>query len=190
MIKYSSWDGFATARQAGREGQGEGLNAWFGLLRGTLESVPKEAILPHAHWKKFTLTAEEENQVFKLLVAQRVLPRGCILQTLRVALGLPYRGLPYREIETDRTARVERVTPANARAPRGLESDMSRSALGYFAQEVGLILGNPKEMPNLIAALTWPGNVVRLDEWQKHMHTFGVPVQPLVEGLRGSSDFG
>lgn len=190
MVKYSSWDGFAGVGQAGREGQGEGLSAWFGLLRGTLENVPKEVVLPHAHWQRFPLTPEEENQVFKLLVAQRVLPRGCVLQTLRVALGLPYRGLPYREIETDRAARVERVTPANARAPGGLESEMSRSALDYFAQEVELILGNPKEMPKLVAALTWPGNMVRLDEWQEHMQAFGVPVQPLVEGLRGSSDNG
>jgi len=183
MIKYSSWDGFAALGQA----EGEGLNAWFRLLRGVLEDVPKEIVLPHAHWKRFTLTPEEESQVLKLLVAQCVLPRGCILQTLRVALGLPYRAF---EIET--IARVqsppERVTPANAEEYGESESEVSRGALDYFARELELILGNPREVPKLIAALTWPGNVVRLDEWQEHMQALGVPVQSLVEWLKGSAD--
>ena len=189
MIKYSSWDGFATVGQAEGEGQGEGLNAWFGLLRGVLENAPKEVVLPHAHWQNFTLTAEE-NRAFKLLVAQRVLPHGCLLQTLRVALGLPYCAL---EIETGRAERVqsppERVT-ANAEESGRSISEVSKGALDYFAWELELILGNPREMPKLIAALTWPGNTVRLDEWQDHMQAFEVPVQPLVERLRGLADIG
>ena len=193
MIKYSSWDGFAAVAQAEGEGQGEGqgegLNAWFGLLRGILENVPKEIVLPHTDWQRFTLATEQENQVFKLLVAQRVLPRGYILQTLRVALGLPYRAV---DIETNRVARVQSppVTPANAEETGGPESEVSKYALDYFAQELELIHGNPKELPKLIAALTWPGNAVRLDEWQERMQTFGVPVQSLVEGLRGPADIG
>src|SRR5260370_29364279 len=112
MVKYSSWDGFTTRRQAEKEeegeGEGEGLNAWFGLLRRVLVSVPREVVLPHAHWQNFRLTLEGENQVFKLLVAQRILPPGCILQTLRVALGLPYRPL---KIEAGRNvgAQTERI---------------------------------------------------------------------------------
>lgn len=189
MIKYSNWDGFATAGQDQGESQGEGLNAWFGLFKEVLESAPKEIVLPHAHWQRFTLR-DEENQVFKLLVAQRVLPRGFILQTLRVALGLPYRSL---EIETGRVARVQsppdRVT-TNVGERGRTESEVSKDALDYFVWELELILGNPREVPKLIAALTWPGNVVRLDEWQDHMQTFGVPVQPLVERLRVSADIG
>ena len=187
MIKYSSWDGFATVGQGEGEDGGEGLNGWFGLLRGILENAPKEIILSHAHWQRFTLRAEEENQVFKLLVAQHVLPRGFILQTLRVALGLPYRSL---EIE----GRVPRVQSPPARVTICAEvsgrsgSEASRDALDYFACELELILGNPRELPKLIAALTWPGNVVRLDEWQDHMQAFGVPVQPFVERLRVWAD--
>ena len=186
MIKYSSWDGFAAMGQA----EGEGLNAWFSLLRGLLENIPKEIVYPHAHRKRFMLTPEEENQVFKLLIARCFLPRGCILQTLRVALGLPYRAL---EIE-NRFARVqsppEQVTLANTEEYGKSKSEVSRVALHHFAQELDLILSNPREVPRLIAALTWPGNVVRLDEWQEHMQAFGVPVQSFVEWLKGSADIG
>ena len=183
MIKYSSWDGFAAMGQA----EGEGLDAWFGLLRGLLDNIPKELVLRHAHRKRLTVTPEEENQVFKLLIAQRVLPRGCILQTLRVALGLPYRAFEFE----NRFARVQSPPdPANAEEYGESESEVSRVALDYFAREVELVLGNPKEAPKLIAALTWPGNVVRLDEWQEHMQAFGVPVQSLVEWLKGSADIG
>ena len=188
MIKYSSWDGFATVGRVEGEDRGEGLNGWFGLLRGILENAPKEVILPHAHWQRFALGAEEQNQVFKLLVAQHILPRGFLLQTLRVALGLPYRSL---EIETGRVPRVQsppdRVT-AYAEVSERSGSEVSRDALDYFTCELELILCNPRELPKLIAALTWPGNVVRLDEWQDHMQAFGVPVQPLVERLRVSAD--
>jgi hypothetical protein len=188
VIKYSSWDGFTPVGQ-GENGQGEGLNAWFGLLRGILESVPKEVVLPHTYWQKFTLTPDEENQVFKLLVAQRVLPRGCILQTLRVALGLPCCA---RGIEMGRFVQSppKRVIPANAEEPASPESGVSMDALSYFVRELELILNNPREMPKLIAALTWPGNAVRLNEWQQHMQAFGVPVQSLVDRLRASADTG
>jgi hypothetical protein len=181
MIRYSSWDGFATVGQAEGEDQGEGLNAWFGLFRGVLENAPKEIVLPRAHWQRFTLRAEEENQVFKLLIAQHVLLRGFILQTLRVALGLPYRPLtsPVERVQSP----PDRVT-ANAEEPGKSESEVSKDALGYFACELEFILGNPREVSKLIAALTWPGNMVRLEEWQGHMQAFGVPVQPLVERLR------
>ncbi len=180
MIKYSTWDGFASVGQAEVEDQGEGLNTWFGLLRVLLEDVPKEVVLPHAHWQRFTLTAEEENQVFKLLVAQHVLPRGFILQTLRAALRLPYRSL---EIETGRN-RVTTYAELSGRTG----SEMSKDALNYFAWELELIRDNTKELPKLIAALTWPGNAVRLDEWQDHMQVFGVPVQPFVERLKVWAD--
>lgn len=126
--------------------------------------------------------------MFKLLVAQQLLPRGFILQTLRVALGLPYRSL---EIEPGRVPRVQsppdRVI-AYAEVSGRSGSEVSMDALDYFACELELILGNPKELPKLIAALTWPGNVVRFDEWQDHMQAFGVPVQPFVERLKVWAD--
>ena len=186
MIKYSSWDGFATVGQAEGEDQGEGLNAWFGLLRVLLEDVPKEVVLPHAHRRRSTLTAEEENQVFKLRVAQHVLPRGFIMQTLRAALRLPYRSL---EIDARVQSPPDRVT-TNAELFGRSGSEVSKDVLNYFAWELEHILGNPRELPKLIAALTWPGNAVRLDEWQDHMRAFGVPVEPLVERLRVWADIG
>ena len=139
--------------QAEGEGQGEGLNAWFGWFRGILENASKEIVLPHAHWQRFTLRADEENQLFKLLLAQRVLPRGFILQTLRVALGRPTaRSKPRLAVERVQSP-PDRVTATVEES----ESEVSRDALDYFASELELILGNPREVPKLIAALTWPG---------------------------------
>jgi len=136
MIRYSRWDRFATVGQAQGEGQGEGLNAWLGLFRGILENASKEVVLPHAHWQRFTLRTDEENQLFKLLVVQRVLPRGFILQTLRVALGLPYRSP-----ETETCSRTVQSYPIGSpQLWRKSESEVSRDASDYFASEVELIL--------------------------------------------------
>jgi len=144
MIRYSRWDGFATVGQAEGEGQGEGLNAWFRLFRGILENASKEIVLPHAHWQRFTLRTDEENQLFKLLVVQRVLPRGFILQTLRVALGLPYRSPKTETCSRTVQSLPDRVTATVEES----ELEVSRDALDYFAIGSGT---HPGEVPKLIA---------------------------------------